>query len=204
VTTTGALAVAKGYVAANGDLQVGDAMGEVYLKGRIMAEKALFGNGSALKVVATDPALPALLTATAIEVDGTLTVLLADNHKLHLGDSVTLFQAPAITGAFDNVSFGDRISTQDGAGSFRLIQESGKVLLADFQSDIRLGAVFDVAGSSLTLSFPSALSPRIETSTNLVEWSEVAGLIFGVSGDRSSWTTSIPKMEPQRFYRLAR
>ena len=204
IAASGAFALADGSAGGDGDLRIGDTTGEAHLKGAIIAGTARLGNGAILKAVATDPALPALVTANSITIDGTLVVSLAHDHKLHSGNGVTLFSAPTITGAFDNIAFGERISTPDGSGSFLLIQQNGKIMLADFQTDMRVNATFDVAGSSMSLSFPTALHPRIETSTNLLEWLEVPTPILGVSGDQSIWTTPIVKEEPQRFYRLAR
>jgi len=99
---------------------------------------------------------------------------------------------------------GQRISTIEGAASFLLNITPTSVVLTQFQSEFTLNVSLDPSASHLRLTFATGLGGTVQTSTNLVDWSNLEQAPAQTVGDQTEVELPIDLAEPQRFYRLYR
>lgn len=138
----------------------------------------------------------AQLTAPEIQIDGDLYLEVYDL-KPEPDTEYTIMEAPLITGGFENVAFGGRITLYDGneedgtvpVGTFSLNfdSENGRIFLADFEGvgppQIEIESL-QMAGNKFTLNWnvSDGSGADVFFSTKPEEWGDpvASGLLSGV------------------------
>lgn len=231
ITASGALLIGAGPTDFDGDLHIGIERGEMELRGTNQFSNATigtvpdsaalltlqpggqlhitgqttFGAGSQLKFVVNTAsnAIP-LLTDGAVTLGGRLAIALAPGSTLKNTDSIVLLTALNISGTFDNVTSGQRITTTEGAASFRVNITPTSVILTGLQPELTLNVALDASASHIRLTYASALEAQVQTSTNLIDWRGLQRPSPPPLGDQIQLDLPIDPTEPQRFYRLYR
>jgi hypothetical protein len=201
----GGLFAAGDVAVHDGDLRIGSGLTLDQGASVHVAGPVAFAHGSKLQVILGDTSGSSQIVAAGpATLGGQLTVSMAP-YQTNAPAVIPILSAASLSGKFENVAAGERISTTEGAGTFLLNVTGTEVTLSDFAAvETRLSAALNAAGSAIVLTFPAAFNAAIQTSTNLTDWISVTNPQSQTVNGQTEATLTIDQGEAQRFYRLVR